>query len=70
MKKLINLLFGHPYYLTIINDGECDYICSTIFPTRPAARQHRQSLSGNRSVEYVGRITFRTRRRLQPRALN
>ena len=70
MKKLINLLFGHKYYLNIINDGECDYICSTIFSTLTAARQHRQSLSGNRSVEYVGRITFRTRRRLQPRALN
>ena len=45
MKKLINLLFGHKYYLNIINDGECDYICSTIFPTLTAARQHRQSLS-------------------------
>lgn len=63
INEIISFILGRKYYANIVETrgiGKME-ICSFIFATKQAARQHRKELEFNRSFSFVETVSFRSR---------
>lgn len=62
IEKILEHLFGHKYYVNIINRRGTDAceMSSFIFPDKQSAIQHKQQLEHNTSFMYVETVSFRS----------
>ena len=71
LQLIQGLLFGHKYYVNIVNRKGTD-ICeasSFIHATRREAVKHRQQIRSTRSFMYVETVSFRSHRKYLPPTL-
>lgn len=64
IKAILEHLFGKKYYANIINcRGTLKAeMCSYIFLDKKSAYEHRDTLFGNTSFQYIETVSFRSRR--------
>ena len=63
ISEIMALLFGHKYYVNIINTrgtSKCE-ASSFIFLSKEAAKRHREELESNLSYKYIETVAFRSR---------
>lgn len=63
LAKIIDFIFGHKYYATIMNTRgteRCE-INSSIFRTKAEAEKHKFTLNSTASFMHVETISFRSR---------
>lgn len=63
LERIIALVFGHKYYVNIINTRGTDRIEMTSFihHTREDAEAHKRSILTTRLYDFVETVTFRSR---------
>ena len=64
LKEIIAFLFGRKYYANIVatKGTTKQEICSYIFATKEAAKQHKLEIETTLSFTFVETVTFRSRR--------
>ncbi len=63
LSKIRDFIFGHKYYVNIINrrGTDIDEVSSFIFWDKKAANKHKESLADTRSFVWVETVSFRSR---------
>ena len=71
LRRIIEDLFGHKYYVNIVALTGTDRIDMTshIWSTRAAAREHRRSIEETRSYTFIETVSFRSRNIYKEREL-
>jgi hypothetical protein len=71
LKRIIEDIFGHRYYVNIIALNGTDRIdmTSNIWSSRAAAREHRRSIDQTASYTFIETVSFRSRNIYKEREL-
>lgn len=62
---IIDHIFGHKYYVNIVNVKGTDKLEATLYihPTLEAARQHAKNIEDTRSFIFVETVSFRSHKK-------